>query len=220
MQQINPRPEAVEYQPRRMFNKPLGWLLSAALATSLTLGGAHRVSAGVAPQSDTLARVSPSSDGLAQLEGEIHPVCLIGEWHVVNLASYARSAIQVGTIENATGPYYWSFHQDGRFSQSADITVEATSSAGDRFVQRMLLVSSGNYRDSRDMVLTLDGVIATGNVDVTVNGEPFIQGADPTGLTASDGSRISYACDGDRLTIQPDFGDGRVALMNLQRYRS
>jgi hypothetical protein len=163
------------------------------------------------------ATVIPSGDVLH--DEEIHPVCLIGEWHVVDLTTYSRSAIHVGEIQSATGPYYWSFRQDGTFSQNADVTVVATSPAGDDFVQRMFLVSTGNFRDSRDMVLTFSDVITAGSVDVTVNGQPFIEGADPGGLAVSDTSHASYACDGDRLTLQPDFGDGRVAMMNMQRYR-
>jgi hypothetical protein len=152
-------------------------------------------------------------------ESEIHPVHLIGEWRVVDLPIYMRSAIHVGTIESATGPYYWTFHQAGRFSYSANITVEAESAAGDNFVHHMLLESSGSYRDSRDMVLTFRDVITAGNVDVIVNGELFIQGADPGGLALSNASLASCACDGDRLTLEPDLGDGRVATLNLQRYR-
>lgn len=174
-------------------------LLVAAMAAMLSTSGPVR------------------AEPAAQL-GEIHPVCLIGEWHVEDLTSYARSAMRLGTIDSASGPYFWTFNPDGSFSQSADVTVNATSPIGDRFEQRMLLISSGTYRDSIDAVLTFSGVLATGNVDVWVNGEPFIQGADPTGLTVSEQMRISYACNGDRLTLQPDFGDGRVALMNLQRH--
>lgn len=155
---------------------------------------------------------------LTNAEPEVHPVCLIGEWHANDLTNYMRSAIHVGEIQSVTGPYYVTFHDDGRMSLSADVTVMATSSAGDIFVERIIASGSADYQDSLTSGMRITNSLMGGSVDVEVNDQMFIQGADAGTFAFQDDQQFTYDCDADRMTLRPNFGDGRVAEMRFQRY--
>jgi hypothetical protein len=145
--------------------------------------------------------------------------CLVGSWAATDLDTYMQSALRVGpssvTIEGVSGSMRMQFGADGSFAQQYDNTVVRSRMNGMAAVQTINGEAGGTYVEDGPNTIAVSGDRAAILMDMTLDGVPFLQGADMSALALASReygpSRAATSCAGDRLEITPIFPDGRPA---------
>jgi len=186
------------------------------------LGAAALVAAlaGPATLATPLAQAAPLAHA-ARASG-----CLVGSWSSVDVETYARSALgqrgSAAVIEGVSGTMRMQFHADDTFTQYFDNMVVRAQARGMAAVQTVNGDASGRFAEEAPGELVLSGQDAAIAMDMSIDGQVIMQGADMSGMAIASrefgATRASYTCAGDRLELSPNFSDGRpVSPMVFER---
>ena len=145
------------------------------------------------------------------------PGCLIGMWSAVDVETYARSALNSGTssvtVDSVTGNMRLLVRSDDTFSQYFDDAVVRAHMRGTAVVQTINGDARGRLEEDATGQLLFSGEAGAITMDMTIDDQPFVQGADVSALALASRefgpTRAAYSCEGDRLELTPRFPDGR-----------
>lgn len=145
------------------------------------------------------------------------PACVVGSWEVGDMRAYVQSTIGAAgagvQVEGASGTMRYQFGADDTFSQRLDGVVIRSRARGLELVQSLDGEVTGRVAEGGTELLELTADTSAITMDATIDGMPFMQGADMSGLALASReygpTRTAYACSPDRLELTPLLPDGR-----------